>query len=141
MTIYADTSFFVSLYLPDTHSTEARRRIAGRPRLWLTPLHRVEWTHAVYQHVFQRKISGREAQQLSRQFEQDREAGLWQEMGVPETAFEISIQIAHRHVSRLGARTLDSLHVASAMALKADYFWTFDNRQSGLAQAEGLKLA
>jgi predicted nucleic acid-binding protein len=36
-------------------------------------------------------------------------------------------------------RTLDSLHVACALQLKAEQFWTFDERQAKLAKAEGLK--
>lgn len=38
-----------------------------------------------------------------------------------------------------GARTLDSLHVACAMELKANRFWTFDERQAKLAKAAGLR--
>jgi predicted nucleic acid-binding protein len=140
LTVYADTSVFVSLYLPDRHSAEARTWITRHATLWLTPLHRAEWTHAVSQHVFHHKISAREAQQVFRQFEQDRASGLWREAAVPDTAFETCIEIARRHVTRVGARTLDSLHVASAIDLGADRFGTFDNRQSMLAEAEGLKL-
>lgn len=139
--IYADTSFFVSLYLPDRHSTEAQRRMAERPSLWLTPLHRTEWAHGVSQHVFQRKISAREAQQVYRDFEHDRRTGLWVEVSLPEMAFETCVELARRHVARLGAGTLDSLHVASAIELKADCFWTFDDRQATLAEAEGLKTS
>jgi predicted nucleic acid-binding protein len=36
-------------------------------------------------------------------------------------------------------RTLDSLHVACALELKAGRFWTFDERQGKLARGEGLK--
>jgi predicted nucleic acid-binding protein len=36
-------------------------------------------------------------------------------------------------------RTLDTLHVACALELKADRFWTFDERQAKLAKARGLK--
>ena len=36
-------------------------------------------------------------------------------------------------------RTLDTLHVASALELKAEHFWTFDDRQAKLALAVGLK--
>ena len=39
---------------------------------------------------------------------------------------------------RLGTRTLDVLHVVSALALQADTFYTFDTRQAKLAAAEGL---
>jgi predicted nucleic acid-binding protein len=141
LTIYADTSFFVSLYLPDRHSTEAQLRIAERPRLWLTPLHRAEWAHALSQHVFQQKISAREYQQVYKNFEHDRKMGLWVEAGLPEMAFETCIKLAQVYAPRLGVRTLDSLHVACAIELKADHFWTFDNRQAKLAQAEGLNTS
>jgi predicted nucleic acid-binding protein len=138
LSIYADTSFFVSLYLPDRYSEEARRRMAERPRIWLTPLHRAEWTHALFQHVFQRKISARESRQVYRNFEDDRKAGLWVEISLPEMAFEICAELARRHVARLGVRTLDTLHVASAVELKAESFWTFDIRQAKLAKAADL---
>jgi predicted nucleic acid-binding protein len=139
LSTYADTSFLVSLYLPDRHSEEAWRRMAEYPRIWLTPLHRAEWAHAVSQHVFQRKISARESQQVHRDFEHDRKVGLWAEINLPEMAFETCAGLAGRHGARLGVRTLDSLHVASAVELKAASFWTFDARQAKLAEAAGLR--
>jgi predicted nucleic acid-binding protein len=139
LTIYADTSVFVSLYLPDAHSKEAQQHMAQHPRVWLTPLHRAEWTHAIGQHVFQHKITSREAQSVYREFERDREAGVWMEIGLPEPAFEACIELAKNRVARLGVRTLDTLHVAIALELKAEHFWTFDRRQARLAEAEGLK--
>lgn len=120
---------------------EAQLRVAERPRLWLTPLHRAEWAHALSQHVFQRKISVREYQQVYKNFEHDRKLGLWVEVSLPDMAFETCIKLARVNGSRLGCRTLDSLHVASAIELKADYFWTFDNRQTKLAEAEGLNTS
>ena len=39
---------------------------------------------------------------------------------------------------RLGTRTLDVLHVVSALALQADAFYTFDTRQVKLAAADVL---
>jgi len=41
---------------------------------------------------------------------------------------------------RLGTRTLDVLHFASALVLKADTFYTFDVNQGKLAKAEGLAV-
>ncbi|MBN9689084.1 MAG: hypothetical protein J0M24_02505 [Verrucomicrobia bacterium] len=41
----------------------------------------------------------------------------------------------------LGTRSLDILHVASALVLGAEQFITFDLRQSSLASAAGLRLA
>jgi len=140
LTVYADTSFFVSLYGSDVHSAEAHRLIRSHPTLWFTPLHYAEWLHALGQHVFRREISTAEALQLQRDFENDRATGLWMETGLPESAFDVCAELARRHGARLGIRTLDSLHVASALELKAKQFWTFDDRQAKLAQAEGLQL-
>src|ERR1700677_192817 len=137
LTIYADTSVFVSLYLPDAHSKEAQQHMAQHPRIWLTPLHRAEWAHAIGQHVFQREITSREAQSVYREFERDREAGVWVETGLPERVFEVCTVLARNRVARLGVRTLDTLHVALALELKADHFWTFARRQAKLAEVEG----
>ncbi len=106
----------------------------------MTPLHRAEWAHAIAQHVFQWKMSDREAQRVYRDFESDRANGVWAEVALPEAAFELCIELARRHVARLGARTLDTLHVAAALELGSEHFWTFDERQAKLARAMALKI-
>ena len=58
-----------------------------------------------------------------------------------EHAFDLCADLARRYGAKLGMRTLDSLHVACALELNAERFWTFDERQAKLARAEGLKTA
>jgi predicted nucleic acid-binding protein len=86
-------------------------------------------------------MSAADAQQLSRHLERDLTAGLWLEVEMPENVFDICADLARRHGPRLGVRALDSLHVATALQLKAEQFWTFDERQAKLAKAAGLKTA
>ena len=140
-TTYADTSFFVSLYLTDRHTTDAERRLKSRPLLWITPLHVAEWTHAVEQHVFRKMISRSEADRLIELFTEHRAQHIWRETSLPDRTFEICAQLARRHAARFGVRTLDTMHVASALELKAENFWTFDERQAKLATAAGLKTS
>ena len=113
--------------------------MSSRPRCWLTPLHCAEWAHAIERHVFQGHLSSQEAQQLYADFEQDRKAALWIEVDLPPRAFEVCTRLAHQYAARLGNRTLDALHVACALELKAERFSTFDTRQAKLARAVGLK--
>lgn len=141
MSIYADTSFFVSLYLTDRHSQEAERRMAPNPTLWLTPLHVAEWTHAVEQHVFRKLMTRGEADFVHQQFQRHRGEGAWVEVALPDSAYDVCAQLARRHDAKLGVRTLDTLHVASALELKAEEFWTFDDRQRRLAHRAGLRTA
>lgn len=84
-------------------------------------------------------MSSADADRVRRDFETDRTAGMWTEVSFPERAFELSIDLARRHGAEIGVRTLDSLHVACALELNADRFWTFDERQAKLAKAQGLK--
>lgn len=140
MSIYTDSSFVVSCYLTDQHSYEARHAVSKSPRLWLTPLHRAEWTNAVAQHVFRRLLTEVQAREMYGTFERDRIVGLWNQIDLPLNTMETCIELARRYTSQFGTRTLDTLHVAAALELKAERFWTFDDRQAKLAKAVGLKL-
>ena len=61
MTGYADTSFLVSLYLPDVHSPVAWAAMKSRPHLYLTPLHELELVNAIRLAVFRKLIRRIEA--------------------------------------------------------------------------------
>jgi predicted nucleic acid-binding protein len=139
LSTYADTSVLVSLYIPDKHSTQAEFLMTSHPVVWVTPFHVAEWTHAVEQQVFRRAASRAEADQAHERFRQHRESGVWLEVALPELAFEVCAQLGRRYGAGLGLRTLDTLHVAAALELKAGRFWTFDDRQKKLARAVGLK--
>jgi predicted nucleic acid-binding protein len=136
---YADTSFLVSIYLADAHSRGADRLFRASTGLFLTPLHSVELAHAIEQNIYRGRISSGTAAQIYFEFERDRRAGLWRAVPQPELTFEVSVDLARAHTAVIGNRTLDTLHVAAALELKAERFWTFDERQAKLAKAVGLK--
>jgi predicted nucleic acid-binding protein len=48
--------------------------------------------------------------------------------------------LSQKYTPKLGARTLDVLHVACALELKLRHFLTFDERQQQLAAKVGLKI-
>ena len=138
--VYADTSFFVSVYISDRHSLEADKLLASGGRVCITALHRSEFAHAVTQQVFRKQLSLPESNRIFAELERDCAERVWDEVGMPLNAFSRCAGIARRHGPRLGIRTLDSLHVACALELKAESFWTFDERQAKLAKAEGLTI-
>ena len=137
---YADTSFFVSLYVKDAHSIKADEMLRGGERPPITPLHIAEWTHAIAQQVHRRQMTISEAERLHRDFDEDRAARVWRTLAVPEAALEICADLGKRYGPKLGLRTLDSLHVACALELKTRRFWSFDERQKKLAKAAGLDI-
>jgi predicted nucleic acid-binding protein len=54
--------------------------------------------------------------------------------------FERARQLSRQTTAKLGTRTADLLHVAAALELGADYFYSFDRQQRKLAQSVRLKL-
>lgn len=128
----------MSLYVKDAHSTKADQLLGAGARPPLTALHIAEWEHAIAQQVFRRHMTIAEADRLHREFDGDLAARIWQTISVPESAIELCPDLGRRYGPRLGVRTLDSLHVAYALELKATRFWTFDDRQLKLAKALGL---
>jgi predicted nucleic acid-binding protein len=48
--------------------------------------------------------------------------------------------LSRNYTVKGGHRTLDVLHVATAVHLKADLFCTLDSAQAALARAAGLKV-
>jgi predicted nucleic acid-binding protein len=112
--------------------------MAKAPLVWITPLNRAEIANAIHRYVFRRAISVTEALAAWKHFEQDRVNGIWTEIELPVHLWDTSIDLARKHGPSLGVRTLDSLHVACALELKAQRFWTFDERQGRLAEAVGL---
>jgi len=53
---------------------------------------------------------------------------------------ELYYDLVHRHTAKHGFRTHDVLHVASALILGYDTFWSFDTKARKLAELEGLKV-
>ena len=119
---------------------EARRRVQGTPPLILTELHRAEGALALGQHQFRGTLTAEAARRANSQLVSDEAVSLWRDAPVPENAFELCADLARRYGPKLGTRTFDSLHVACALELKAERFWTFDERQAKLAKAVGLRL-
>jgi predicted nucleic acid-binding protein len=141
LTVYADTSFLASLYVQDSHSAYAVDRMKEKPPVWFTPLLSAECSHAIAKQVFYRSISQAEADVVFYTLERDRADGLWLETAMPENAFEVCADLGRRYAPKFGMRTLDTLHVACALELKAERFWTFDERQAKLAKAQGMKIS
>jgi predicted nucleic acid-binding protein len=140
LTVYVDSSFLVSPYVQDSHSLEFLQRISTHPAIRITPFHSAEVAHAISLHVFCKKLSSGAAARAWSEFLEDCRAEVWVSVDLPEGALAVCSDLGRRYGPTLGVRTLDSLHVACALELRADKFWTFDERQAKLAEVVGLDV-
>jgi predicted nucleic acid-binding protein len=150
---YADTNFFTNSLLDLPHSPEAdvlleslqQARSAPLPVTWLL---RMEFTNALQRLIFETRqgtqglrVTSESAMLAEADFIKEAEAGLLvreRPLAVEdlESVFDM---LARRHTAKHGFRTYDLLHVASALLLGCDTFWSFDAKAKKLAGLEGLK--
>lgn len=141
MNVYADTSALVPLYSLDAHSAKAARLIQRfNPSMFLTPVVELELTNALALRIFRKEATATEIRLAVAEQQEHVVDGFFKVVAMPVTAYEQARRIALKQSAATGTRTLDILHVACAILLRAERFWTFDERQARLARAEGLKL-
>ncbi len=140
--IYADTSFLVSLYVQDANSVRAVAAVeAGAMPLVFTPLIRHELRNALRLCVFRRQITSAQRESALHEIENDLAAGVLHETPLDWPKILLAAEALSRaHTEKLGARGMDILHVAAAVALRGKRFVSFDDRQLELAELAGLEL-
>ncbi len=148
MTAYPDTSFLCAIYVKQSNSPVAAAHAATmKEPLYLSELLLYEFCQSLRFQVWRRMSNPREglasadAQTALLQIEADLANGV--AVLVPCNLVQVlhrARQISQRHTASMGCRSLDILHTATALHLGVREFLTFDERQSKLAQAEGLKV-
>ena len=139
---YADPSALLKLYV---HEPQSAAMSAWRARtkgaLPLTPHGRLEIINGIGLAAFRKAISADASSDAMASFEEDLAEGRYAEAGVLWRAtLTRASELSRTHTPALGCRSLDVLHVATALELGLRYFVTFDGRQQQLARATGLKL-
>ena len=148
--IYGDTNFFTNTLVDMSHRGEAEKLLVECPeRLPVTWLHRLEVVNALQQCVFLTR-QGMQQMRVTLELASAVEARFMDEVDLGVRYLHYTIQsevvepvfrdLSHRHTAREGFRTYDILHVASALVLGCDTFWSFDAKAKKLARLEGLAV-
>jgi predicted nucleic acid-binding protein len=140
VTVYVDTSALVAVYVTEAHSPAARRVLRRHGAIPFTALHRLELRNSLELLVGRALLSSRERDGLVTQIQEDRHAGRLMETAVDwQVIFTIAGDLSVVHAKRYLARSLDLLHVATAVALKCERFVSGDRRQLRTARAAKLR--
>jgi predicted nucleic acid-binding protein len=138
---YADPSALLKLYIHEPQSAAMsawRARTAGA--LPVAPHGRVEIVNGICLAAFRRGISAEALKDALASFDEDFTAGRYVQADVLWRAtLKRAGDISRTQTPALGCRSLDVIHVATALELGLRDFVTFDDRQRKLARATGLK--
>jgi hypothetical protein len=140
--IYCDPSFLFSLYAWDNNTETAIKTYsadARRPLIY-TPWQRLETRNAVRLAAHKLRRAGKivpfQTGNVFKRMDQDLEAGIlkYQEPDEVE-ALRLAENLSNTYTESLGSAAVDLWHVAQAVVVKAEVFWTFDDDQRKLARA------
>lgn len=143
MSAYADTSFLYSLYVQQAHSAKAAAYTPAvdNAALPLTTLGRFELLNAIRLSVFRQQLSPRIAAIDVLTIKADIESGVLGMISCDWAAVHAEAErLSARHTADGGHRSMDILHVATALSTGAREFLSFDRKQVKLASAEGLTV-
>jgi predicted nucleic acid-binding protein len=141
LSIYADTSFLVSLYALDADSERAAAQIQkAKLPILLTAFGELELANAISLRLFRRELASSTVKAARMLVQQDVVNGVLLISPLTTGIFVRATRIARQRTPQLGTGTLDILHVASALELRAGVFCTFDHKQEKLARIEGLTV-
>jgi predicted nucleic acid-binding protein len=142
MNAYADSGLIVKSYVDEENSAEADALLAevGTP-LAYSHFHSLEIPNAIHLKRFRKEITpGQEAAAI-RAFQGDIETGRLQRPDYDLGAvFRRAETLSARHSGSLGTRSMDLLHVATALEAGCAKFISFDKRQRKIAAKEGLRV-
>jgi len=140
--IYADPSALLKLYL---NEPESRRMAAWRAKvhgpLSVTHHGRVELVNGIALAAHRKFLDERAFDGALAALDDDFEQGRYVQADLLwRAALNRAAALSREYSRTIGTRSLDVLHVASALELGFRSFITFDSRQQNLVKAAGLKL-
>lgn len=141
-TCYVDSSALRQLYVHDARSRAmATWRFKYTGPLPLTRFGRAELVNSIAGAVFRHDLPEAALLAFVQELEEDLAADRLHLVEVPwRTMLERTTELSRQYTPALGTRSLDVLHVASALSLEMRKFVTYDERQTRLARACGLKV-
>jgi predicted nucleic acid-binding protein len=139
---YSDSSALRYLYVHGSKSTAMASWRFKRPGpLRITRFGRAEIINAIATAFFRAELVRAELEATFSDLAEDFVNDRLQLVDVPWRAvLEQAAELSRQHTPTLGTRSLDVLHVASALELGMRQFVTYDKRQARLAEACGLKV-
>ena len=142
MSATADSSLIVALYLAEVDSARADTACADvPPPIQLTDWHREEIAHAFQRAVKNGRITAAQAELLWQDFTDDVTAGRFEIASIDHAAvLSRTLALTQKHTATTGTRSLDLIHIATALEIEAADFLSFDHRQRLAANDEGLNV-
>ena len=139
--IFVDTSAIVKLYIKEPGSVQVSEWLKkNNEPIPLTGLIELEFINALKLKQFRDEINSDEFEKIvSLLYEHEKKGVYYRPTMDWPNVFSFAFGLSKNHTQDCGARSLDIVHVGSALTIKAETFLTLDVKQAQLADKAGLK--
>ena len=136
------SSVIVKLYFKEKYARKASGWLKeNNEAIPLTSFHELELVNAIQLKQFRKEITPDQSRLIISRLEEHEMSGIYFRPQLDWSAIFIhALDLSKKHSAIIGSRSLDILHVASALSINADRFLTFDDQQTRLAGLAGLKI-
>lgn len=142
MSYYLDTSAILKLYKNESFSDELSCWVREQEiPIFLSPFQELEFKNAIMLNVFHKNIDLATGERILKWFSDDIKNGVYNKKSVQYSAiFSRAQKVALKWTRTVGSRSLDIIHVGTALELEHKVFVTFDLRQAEIVRKTGLEL-
>ena len=140
--IYIDTSAIVKLYIKESKSKSVAEWIKNNNEpIPLTSLIELEFINALKLKQFRNELSDNDYDKIIFMFREHEDKGVYYRPSMDwAIVFTNAFNLSKKHTSIIGSRSLDILHISSALFLKTKKVLTFDDKQAQLAMSAEFEL-
>jgi len=136
--IYLDTSYIVKAYVNEPGSSEVLEELAGKTGLICSQLGRIEFTSALMRQRRAQEITKSGSDHALHNLNDDTQNNIWTWIPISSEITEQATKLLIHPKTYGILRTLDAIHIASAVSIKAKKFYTHDKRMLKAASHFGL---
>lgn len=139
--LYLDTSALAKLYVAEPETAEVVGWVKAQDEaIPFSSLHEIELASVLERRAAAGDLSAEAVRGIWRTIETDLRRGILQRIDPDWAAVFSRAILMVRRKGRSGLRSLDSLHLACALQLRASCLITYDQIQSSAAVTEGMEV-
>ncbi len=140
MNFYCDSSLLFKLYVAEQDSEMAVNLVMSKlPPIPISSLHEIEIRNSIRQRCFGKMITSKQAAEALNKLTEDLERGFFERISTDwSSTYRRAEDLSQHYGETMACRSLDILHVATALIWEVREFLTFDLRQYALARKAGL---
>jgi len=138
--IFCDTSTLAKYYVPEAETGAVQRHLDGEDQVMASELARVELMAVFQRRLREGKWTRTEFQAVVRQFFKDETAKYWHWVPIDGDIVEGAVRAFSSLPESLLLRSIDCLHLVTAVHENFDEIFTHDRHQQKAASAFGLNF-